>query len=275
MEHDQAYWDSQFKFSQILPDFADHLAQLEQSSEEFAAHTQLNRLAYGDDPRQWLETSGDLAASSRIFVFIHGGYWRALRAQDHRICLKGLLTLSPQVANLEYRLMPDTRMEGLVSDVIAGVHHLMTLLPNDANIVLVGHSAGAHLALSAANDPSIAKQLDGVVAISGLYDLAPVSYSFLQAELNLTQDEISQHSLSTFPDDVKGLCVVGDDETSTFKSQAEIFSDANGLQMTRISNTHHMSILQCLVQPNSPLLDTIKAWLSGQNITERSEWSPI
>lgn len=265
MKTDQAHWDSQLKFSQILPDFADHLATLENRSKDYFAANPMPKTPYGADVRQWFEASLDPTSPDRAVVFVHGGYWRALRAEDHRACLMGLAQLSPSIVNLEYRLIPSVTMNAQIGDIRAGLTGLLAQLPVNAKLVLVGHSAGAHLALSAAQDPDLTARIEGVVAISGIYDLAPIRHSFLQAELSLTEAETRAHSIARAATGLPVLSVVGGDETELYHAQAQAFCDGNTSPLLTVQNTHHMSILGGLMAPDTPLLHEIERWLSGQN----------
>lgn len=59
----------------------------------------------------------------------------------------GFAAAGTSVANLEYRLMPGVRLSDCVSDVQEGLVSLLDALPA-SRLLLVGHSAGAHLAVS-------------------------------------------------------------------------------------------------------------------------------
>lgn len=261
----QANWDRQFKFSAILSDFQDHLAWMENASQSVEDNFDLTRVHYGPHDRQWVEWAPTKYNGGPIVpTVIHGGYWRALRAEDHRFALNGLETFGGAVSNIEYRLLPEFRLDDLVFDIKTALLQLSEVLPKKSRLLLVGHSAGAHLAVSAACAPEVSPILAGVVAISGIYDLAPVSHSFLQAELKLTGAEITAHSLLGIHLDVPVMCIVGANETAEFQRNSDQMAEGAGAHLLKVTDCHHMSILKNLGNPDSPMIAAIKNWVDNK-----------
>ena len=83
-----------------------------------------------------------------IIVLIHGGYWRPEYDRKHLAPLADALSsLGWPVALIEYRRIignPDVMM----SDVISAIEEVSKRYPN---LILIGHSAGGHLALVASH----------------------------------------------------------------------------------------------------------------------------
>lgn len=117
--------------------------------------SQTVRSVYGDEPQQF----GDLYLPGGdgpypVVLLIHGGFWRA--PYDLSL-MKGLaldlLRHGIAVWNIEYRRLGDVGggWPGTFQDVAHAADHLKTLaaaFPLDLQrIVVVGHSAGGHLAL--------------------------------------------------------------------------------------------------------------------------------
>lgn len=117
--------------------------------------------AYGAHPEQ----VGDLAvpagtppaAGWPVVVLVHGGFWRQAFARDLMAPLADDLAERGAASwNVEYRRVGgDGGWPTTFSDVAAAVDHLATLVDDGATldldrVVLVGHSAGGHLALWAA-----------------------------------------------------------------------------------------------------------------------------
>jgi arylformamidase len=265
--------DRLLRFAEILPDFADWQGRMARDSETAAGELALRRTDYARGPRQWLETGAGAGRPGLIAAFVHGGYWRALRAEDHRFLLPVLTQLAGGVANLEYRLMPGTRMAGLVADVGAGLSHLARSGPGTRLLVL-GHSAGAHLAARAvASTPELQAATVGLVLISGAFDLDLIARSFLQTELALTPDEIAIHSLGRLPP-CPCLLVVGEAETAPFLNQARALTATSAdARMTVAKGAHHMNILHRLLTGPAPLIPVLSRWLDGQPIAPILETS--
>ncbi|MDT0576171.1 alpha/beta hydrolase [Croceicoccus sp. F390] len=100
------------------------------------------------------------AASRPLIVFVHGGAWVSGDKSDstgpakiHHYTRKGY-----QFATINYRLLPEAEIEEQAADVAAAVAALLsradTLGIDRDRVVLMGHSAGAHLAALVATDPT-------------------------------------------------------------------------------------------------------------------------
>ncbi|MET1416083.1 alpha/beta hydrolase [Roseibium sp. HPY-6] len=256
-------WDPQFRFSDVLDDFDDWLRWRAEASSTVGKSLSFERLAYGPHERQWIELAKCGAGQGNVVpVFIHGGYWRSLTAEDHRCVLTGLSAFGNTCANVEYRLMPEFRMDDLVADAVAALAKLAAFYPDPIRFLFVGHSAGAHLAVSTALKAGLTDRIAGIVGISGVYDLAPVAKSFLQDEIGLTEQEIRSHTLIGASIDVPLLCVVGGDETDEFKKQSLAMAETAGAGHIIVRGAHHLSILSDLNSQKSPLIDALGVWLN-------------
>ncbi|HEY4022666.1 MAG TPA: alpha/beta fold hydrolase, partial [Pseudonocardiaceae bacterium] len=125
----------------------------------------VSRQAYGPEPDQYFERYlPDETASPGTVLVIHGGFWRPeFDASLGRPLATDLAERGYSVANLEYRRPERDGWREIFPDVLAGIAALGT-----ANVVAVGHSAGAQLAAYAAARVPLA----GIVAQAGLLDLA-------------------------------------------------------------------------------------------------------
>jgi acetyl esterase/lipase len=113
------------------------------------------RVPYGPDPLHF----GDLrlppgAGPHPVVVVIHGGFWRARFSLEHigHACA-ALTSTGLATWNIEYRRIgnPGGAWPGTFLDVAAGVDHLREIAPRHnldlSRVVVIGHSAGGHLAL--------------------------------------------------------------------------------------------------------------------------------
>ncbi len=113
------------------------------------------RIAYGKEPSQF----GDLRLPKApgphpVVVVIHGGFWRNRYDLTHIGHLCTALTAQGFATwNIEYRRLrdPGGGWPGMFLDVAAAVNHVQALAPryslNLGRVVVMGHSAGGHLAL--------------------------------------------------------------------------------------------------------------------------------
>jgi acetyl esterase/lipase len=119
--------------------------------------------AYGPDPSQVIDIRLPPSGSGPLVVMLHGGFWRSTYDRTHT----GPMTSA--LASLGYVVaIPEYRRTGggggwpaTFRDVSAALDAL------DRPIVLMGHSAGGHLALWAAASRSVR----AVVSLAGCADL--------------------------------------------------------------------------------------------------------
>ena len=113
-------------------------------------------------------TSGDLV------VLIHGGFWRAAYDRTHlRVLAAAIAATGRRVALPEYRRIgdPGGGWPGTLDDIIDLVASVPGLLGSEPRqTVLVGHSAGGHLAVLAAQRADRPPRM--VVSLAGVLDLA-------------------------------------------------------------------------------------------------------
>ncbi len=137
-------------------------------------------VAYDDDgdARHKLDLYFDenVAEDAPVVVFVHGGYWNS---QDKELYewVTGLygnvgVALAREgfvVANTNYRLFPDVKLDGMLDDISAAVAFMHEKFPDASSTSLMGHSAGAHLASAAAliGDADV----DALALVSGVYDI--------------------------------------------------------------------------------------------------------
>lgn len=142
----------------------------------------LEDLAYASDhPKQALDLVLPPAGGPppRLAVFVHGGAWKT---QDRKL-LRGWLGLYTNVgvalareglaaAILSYRQHPIAAGDDSLADLRAALAWLSEHAPeyslDPTPPLLIGHSAGAHLVLTAVVDGAPAR---GVALIGGMYDL--------------------------------------------------------------------------------------------------------
>jgi acetyl esterase/lipase len=160
------------------------------------------RIAYGSDPNQFFDLWAPQYAKA-VAMMIHGGYWRAkydLRHTSH-LCA-ALAKEGVAVANLEYRRVgqPGGGWPGTYEDVCAGFSAVRQHFVEQKKFVVIGHSAGGHLALRLAVD---APELSAVVA------LAPVAVLQIAYDLNLSNGAVVEFlggTPSTIPQIYEDAC---------------------------------------------------------------------
>jgi len=142
-------------------------------------------VAYGQHEKQKLDIYAPKdAKGAGVVIFIHGGEWTKGDKENVSFKPKMLNEAGFVFVSTNYRLSPEVKHPAHVSDVAAAIRwvrdNIRTHGGDPEKIVLMGHSAGCHLATLVSLDPKYLTDvkmkptdLRGVVAWSGgMYDLA-------------------------------------------------------------------------------------------------------
>ncbi|MEM1203063.1 MAG: alpha/beta hydrolase [Acidobacteriota bacterium] len=152
-------------------------------------------VAFGSGPDTYLDVY-PAGAGAPVLMFVHGGYWRASSAREHAYAALGPHALGVSVVVTNYSLCPTVTMDAITRQ--NGV--ALTWIRENARgfgadpdrLVVAGHSAGAQQ--SALLLGSHGSLLRGAIGVSGIYDLRPLRFSFLQPKLRLDDALIQQQS---------------------------------------------------------------------------------
>lgn len=138
---------------------------------------------FGSHPRQQVDiyAPADAVDDLPVVLFVHGGGWSM--GNKERVQVKPAhFTASNYIfASTGYRLVPNVRVEEQAKDVGEAVQALVgqasSIGVDPGQVVLMGHSAGAHLAALVATDPQYAGDafgaIKGVILLDGAgYDVA-------------------------------------------------------------------------------------------------------
>ena len=145
----------------------------------------LTDLAYGRAPRQRLDVYVPRSAGPHpLAMFFYGGGWEDGERGIYRfvgaaLAAAGIVTMIP-----DYRVYPDVRFPGFVEDgasaVAWAIENAAKFGADPERLVLMGHSAGAHIAAMLALDTQWLKALGvpacmvrGLVGLAGPYDFVP------------------------------------------------------------------------------------------------------
>ena len=223
-----------------------------------------------------------LPASTRrpapLLVFIHGGYWRALRKEDSAMMSKVFTDAGVAVATLEYPLLPEATLPETVREVrsaVAWLHCHGAAYGIDPNRMYAsGSSAGGHLVgmlLAPGWQASFGlpeAAIQGGVGLSGLYDIQPLCDTHINDWLRLTPEQAHRLSpLYHLPDTpVPLVLAVGGLETEGFHNQTAAMDAAwraKGYPVVRVEAPHcnHFNLVGELALPDSPLTQATLAML--------------
>lgn len=181
---------------------------------------------YGAHPRERIDLFPGRAGAP-LLIFVHGGYWRSHDKSSFSGVAPAFLAHGISVAVVGYPLAPESGLPRIVDSVRAAVAWLQgegrAHLPAFGPIVVCGHSAGAHLAAMAAIE---APSVNGCVALSGIFDLAPLLRTSIGADVRLDAATARTASPLAQPPGVGWLlAAVGGAETPAFLEQTRRYAD--------------------------------------------------
>lgn len=252
-----------------VPEHPEIFARWERETKAYRAAAKDAQLgiSYGPSPRQTIDLfpAQGPNADTPLAMFIHGGWWRALDPAMFSQLAAGPNAHGVTVAVVGYDLAPTVSIATIVEQMRSACLYLWR--KHKKRIFVYGHSAGGHLAACMAAtdwkalDPNAPADLvPAAYAISGVFDLAPLTQVSQNADLRLT--EKSAHEASPLywhvPAGRTLDAVVGGIESSEFLRQSKIIVDGwrQGMAQTRyeeIAGANHFTVLDPLTDPNSAM----------------------
>jgi len=271
----------QYVEGQGRPGFPALLAQFQADSDAAAGQVGAELdLPYGEHPRQRFDFFPATGAPQGVMLYLHAGYWQSRDKSLFRFLAPAFQARGFHVALANYPLCPDVTLDALVlavaPSVAAVAEHARQMGGSDLPMVVAGHSAGAHLAslLGQAQgtrprrDPA---RVDGVWAISGIYDLLPLIDTSLNQKLRLDAEAARRLSplRHMVASPVPAVWLVGAAETPAFLAQnAQMHAHwlGNGSPpgawsaCVEVPGADHFTVLQEWAALRGPLTDTFERW---------------
>lgn len=255
-----------------------HLADATAPGKHYAEQAALARrrlrceldVAYGPSLAETLDIFPAETTNAPVFVFLHGGYWRALSSKDFSGVALGLQPLGITTVVVNYALCPHVTIDEITRQTRAAVAWTLRNIAryggDPTRVALGGHSAGAHLTamcLQTAwvedyglpHDPLVAAML-----ISGIYDIAPLRYSYLQPMIQLDDGVIRRNSplFGVRPCATPIWTNWGAEESAEFARQAASFHQAwlaagNQGELSDLADADHYRAIHGLESSSSAL----------------------
>lgn len=134
------------------------------AAEPPAGVTLRHDIAYGADPAQRMDVYLPLKPDrAPILVMVHGGAWRLGDKENARVVDNKVARWVPNgiiFVSVNYRMVPEAEPLTQAEDVARALAKVQALAPSwggdPANVILMGHSAGAHLVALITAAPEIA-----------------------------------------------------------------------------------------------------------------------
>lgn len=250
-----------YVFRERHPERVEVYARFDAASALVRAATRFRRnVPYGDHPRETFDLF-EPRVGAPLFVFIHGGYWQSLDKDRYSFVAGAMARHGFSVALPNYPLAPEMPLEGIVESIgrcIPAIINAMRAPP--PFWVISGHSAGGHLAAMAAlGAPSDLPSLTACIPISGIFDVAPIVETSLNAALRLDIGRAKALSpIRRSPSFCRLVAVVGAEETPDFLEQSRRFTSHWGTsgaaaRLQALPGRNHYTILCDLLEERSEI----------------------
>ena len=219
---------------------------------------------YGSSPQNTVINIRGSDSSRGVVTLIHGGCWSNAYDRDHTLPMaEALSTAGYDVWVPEYRRVGDSGggWPGSLEDIIAAVEFVTD--KTEQPPILVGHSAGGHLALRAAQT---GLAIGGVVGLAPITDL--VSYGaesgscqsmvapFMGDETYSPDESYRDASVTLNAIDVPVTVVIGKDDPIVGANQVAVFE---GGQVTTVDGAGHFDVIHPETEAFSAVLAALEA----------------
>lgn len=150
-----------------------------------------DNIAYGALQRQVLSVyvpkhdSGQIQHLNKVVIFFYGGGWDSGHRAEYKFVAEALTAAGYTTVIPDYRVYPESVFPDFLHDsalAVKWVHDHIHLYQGDATqLYLMGHSAGAHIAVMLGVNGDYLKavsltpqHLSGVIGLAGPYDFLPL-----------------------------------------------------------------------------------------------------
>ena len=245
-------------------------------------------IAYGDGPRRKLDLylPVDAPAGRPVVVFFYGGSWQTGAREDYQFVGEALTSRGWLVVVPDYRLYPEVRYPGFVEDgalAVAWTRRTIAAYGGDPDrIVLMGHSAGAHIAAMLAYDRAFLEAAGAsggpaaFVGLAGPYDFLPARDPAIRAIFDVPNPAQSQPLAVAGPDAPPSLLLHGASDVTVSPGNAERLTAR--LEELDVPVEHivyprigHIAIVVALAAPFrwlAPVLDDVDRFLDTHMPTD-------
>lgn len=235
---------------------------------------------YGATLPETLDIFLPRTSGAPVFLYLHSGYWRSNAARDFSCVALGPHARGFATVVVDYALCPGVTLDEIVRQVRAAaawvIRNIVAYGGDPRRIVIGGHSAGGHLGAmllctrwrddyGLPNDP-----FAGALLLSGLYDIAPLRYSYLQPSIQLDEGLVQRNSpvLQRRRCATPVMLTWGAMEQQTFEQQASSMHSAwraagNVSELTPRVDADHFTVIHGFEDPDSPLCATLQRMADG------------
>ncbi|KAM4664676.1 kynurenine formamidase [Discoglossus pictus] len=253
-----------------------HVRETTEGTREARAVTQTRlNVPYGDRESEKLDIYLPKEPSSGfpLLVYIHGGYWQFLSKEESGFMVPPLVLRGIAVMVMDYDIAPEGHIDLMVSQVRQSIAVTLRQYSQITKVYLCGHSAGAHLvAMTLCTDWSmygVSTEFKGAVLVSGIYDLLPITHTYVNEPLLMSQEVAERNSpirciarTKSHAQSCHMVIVVAEHDSPEFQRQSrEYFQilQTSGLHVSfkQIDCTDHFDVIEKLSEEQYELTKLI------------------
>ncbi|SOH94164.1 Acetyl esterase/lipase [Monaibacterium marinum] len=236
-------------------------------------------LSYGPLERHSYDLYEPVAAAPDVplILYVHGGSWREGSKDIYRFLGTALGDAGYPVAVMNYRLSPETVFPGFVEDAALAADHF---LDGDRPVVVMGHSAGAHIASLLAYDPRYMQTLGrsncdfaGFIGLAGPYEFLPLTDpKHMETFPEETRDQSQPYNFAEGPKP-PSLLLHGFADTTVHAEDTELMSAAleaagNQVDARLYDGVSHIDIISAFsrygyLRRGAPSFGDVTGWLAN------------
>ncbi|MDE1183495.1 alpha/beta hydrolase [Paraburkholderia sp.] len=260
-------------------------------------------IPYGDGPRRKLDVyvpaspvdaAQDGAQHRPVVVFFYGGSWQGGDRASYLFAGEALASRGFVVVVPDYRTYPQTTFPGFIDDAAAAVRwardHAAGFGGDPSKLFLMGHSAGAQIAVLLATDgrylaaQQIGKrEIRGVVGLAGPYDFLPLTDPVLEDVFPPATRAASQPINFVGGDEPPMFLAAGKrdkvvDPGNTDRLAAKLRATGDTVEVRHYPSVGHALLVGALARPLrgvAPVLADVTRFMNRQLDEDRASSKPV
>lgn len=281
---DRATLDREYNARESVASFeAEYAKYVAVSAQVQQQHERIADIVYDEASGETLDLY-PAEPGAPLFLWVHGGYWRASSKDDNAFVVPGPKAHGFAVAVMNYALAPQATLDEIIRQTRAAIAflHARRQQYGTGRLAVGGSSAGGHLVgmlLAGGWQGEFGLPDDAItvgLALSGLHDIEPLRSTHVDAWLGLDEAAIARNSpIRHIPhrSATTLLASVGGLETSEFRRQTADYAAAwmaagHDGEVIAMPRHNHFDIALDLASPDGVLAPALSKAMGA--MTNRS-----
>lgn len=272
-QYNQEQLNCQYNTRLHVPAYAEYFERWERLSRQTEnQHTVVKDISFGSHEKERMDIYPSATPHSRVIVFLHGGYWHLLDKSMFHFLADHYLSHSVTTVLVNYPLAPHAGISEIVLSCRKALRWLYSNVEgfngDPAQLFVIGHSAGGHLASMMMVDKEM-NFIKGIVSLSGIFRLEPVMRSYVNDAIGMNK-KMADNNSPVFLDpavECPLLLATGMEESDEFKNQSdELYNrwkrKSGNVELIQVPGKNHYSILDSVVEKNNEIHNAVMRLLN-------------